>query len=299
MQVVQLRKTSARKHLSDTWGMPSPQPPANTGVHDASRAVAELAGQLIDSLDTAEALAALLKGLRSFVEIENLIVFSYRQGFAADLVFTSLDFDYLALQMAPYTSGLYLLDPFYIADTADGVVGLVRLEDVAPEDFRQSEFYLQFYEAVNVLDELHFIVRLEPGRSVHVFVEREARRFDGSDVAMLAALEPLVSSFICKHWQWRDRSRADTGVSPIHAIGGIEGVIRNMRPGQLTPRESEVIGLSLRGHSSKLIAHQLGISEGTVTNHKRNVYEKLGIHSQSQLFSLFLTTLAADSAPPA
>ena len=79
----------------------------------------------------------------------------------------------------------------------------------------------------------------------------------------------------------------------IGSAGGIDGVIHNMGSGQLTRREAEVIGLLLQGHSSKLIARGLGISEGTVTNHKRNVYEKLAIHSQAQLFSRFLRAMSA------
>ena len=264
--------------------------------HQLSTATARLGRVWVDAFDSEDYLPALLQGLRSLVHIENLIVFSFRQGFAADLVFTNLDFDHLQRQMQPYTSGLYLLDPFYVADVSEGRTGLVRLDAIAPQDFRESEFFVQFYEAVNVLDELHFIVPIERGRSVHVFVERESVRFSDDDVARLAAIEPLVSSTVRRHWQWRDGSRADASVQPIQSSGGIDAVIRNMRPGQLTPREVEVVGLSLRGHSSKLIAHELGISEGTVTNHKRNVYEKLGVHSQTQLFSLFLTTLTGDPA---
>jgi DNA-binding CsgD family transcriptional regulator len=47
----------------------------------------------------------------------------------------------------------------------------------------------------------------------------------------------------------------------------------------------------LKGHSAKSMARTLDIEEGTVTNHKRNLYAKLGIHSQAQLFDRFLRTL--------
>jgi DNA-binding CsgD family transcriptional regulator len=35
----------------------------------------------------------------------------------------------------------------------------------------------------------------------------------------------------------------------------------------------------------------LDIEEGTVTNHKRNIYAKLHVHSMAQLFNLFLKSL--------
>ena len=128
---------------------------------------------------------------------------------------------------------------------------------------------------------------------MHLFVEREPprARFTSTEVAHLEALTALVVSSAKRHWTWRDQRATKAPAPPIDSAGGIEGVIRNMGNGQLTPRETEVIGLLLRGHSSKLIASDLGISEGTVTNHKRNVYEKLAIHSQAQLFSRFLKAL--------
>lgn len=264
-----------------------------------SNRTARLAARLIDTLESGELFPSLHEELSGIVPHNNFIVYWYRQGFAADLVFSNLDMERLRGQMAPYISGLYLLDPFYIADMSDHRQGLLRLDHVAPEAFHETEFYLTFYKSVQVLDEMHFVVPLALGRSVHVFLEREAphERFADAEFDRLAALAPLVASAIQRHWSWRERSLVESSASPIHSAGGIEGVIRNMRPGQLTPREVEVIALLLRGQSSKRIAHQLGISEGTVTNHKRNVYDKLGVHSQAQLFSMFLGTLTGDGAP--
>jgi len=272
--------------------------PSQDGRHDVDVSrVARFGAELVEATQSDRLLHALLEGLTSFVTFDNLIVFAYRHGYAADLVFTSLDLAYLRAQMLPYTNGLYLLDPFYIADTSLGKRGLLQLDKVAPEAFHETEFFLTFYEAVGVLDELHIVTSVGDNRSVHVFIEREQPnpRFDVAEIALLTALEPMVSAAIRQHWSWRDRSLASAQASPIQSAGGIEGVIRNMRRGQLTPREVEVIGLLLRGHASKVIAHHLGISEGTVTNHKRNVYEKLGIHSQTQLFSMFLKTLSGEA----
>jgi DNA-binding CsgD family transcriptional regulator len=48
----------------------------------------------------------------------------------------------------------------------------------------------------------------------------------------------------------------------------------------------------LQGHSSKSIARQIGIAPGTVKLHRKAIYRKLGITSQSELFASFLQTLA-------
>jgi hypothetical protein len=51
----------------------------------------------------------------------------------------------------------------------------------------------------------------------------------------------------------------------------------------------------LRGHSSDSISQQLGIAQGTVKIHRKNIYNKLKISSQSELFSLFISSLYTDA----
>jgi two-component system nitrate/nitrite response regulator NarL len=48
----------------------------------------------------------------------------------------------------------------------------------------------------------------------------------------------------------------------------------------LTPRESEILGLLAEGQSNKVIARNLGISDGTVKLHVKAILRKLGIHSR-------------------
>lgn len=60
---------------------------------------------------------------------------------------------------------------------------------------------------------------------------------------------------------------------------------------RLTAREREVIRFMLLGHSSKSIAHCLDIAVGTVKNHRKSIYRKLAIRSQSALFARFLNLI--------
>lgn len=103
----------------------------------------------------------------------------------------------------------------------------------------------------------------------------------------MAQLAPVVDSFI------RARSRIDSvpaakaGLAPF----ALDARIRQLGDGVLTAREGEVVALILKGHSARSIGHILGIEEGTLTNHKRNIYAKLAIRSQAQLFDRFLRSL--------
>ena len=62
----------------------------------------------------------------------------------------------------------------------------------------------------------------------------------------------------------------------------------------LTKREREITRLLLRGHSTKSVARELDIAPGTVMVHKRNLFAKLGITSQYELFSLFIEKLSGN-----
>lgn len=50
----------------------------------------------------------------------------------------------------------------------------------------------------------------------------------------------------------------------------------------LSPREMEILEHLTEGQSNKLIARQLGISDGTVKLHVKSILKKLGLHSRVQ-----------------
>ncbi|MCC8940302.1 LuxR family transcriptional regulator [Bradyrhizobium sp. Arg68] len=54
---------------------------------------------------------------------------------------------------------------------------------------------------------------------------------------------------------------------------------------KLTDRQRQLVDLALMGLPDKTIATRLGISENTVGNHFRGIYERLGISKRSQLIA--------------
>lgn len=96
------------------------------------------------------------------------------------------------------------------------------------------------------------------------------------------------------HRVWESREGA--GSHDIHDYGmhrRLTECFENFGEDALTQREREITQLLLRGHSSKSIARELGIAPGTVMVHKRNLFAKLGITSQYELFSSFIDALSA------
>ena len=55
----------------------------------------------------------------------------------------------------------------------------------------------------------------------------------------------------------------------------------------LTPREKEILNRLVEGDSNKMIAKQLFISEQTVPNHIRHIYEKMQVHTRAEAVTKF------------
>src|SRR2546430_1785428 len=56
---------------------------------------------------------------------------------------------------------------------------------------------------------------------------------------------------------------------------------------QLSAREEEVLRYLAKGHRSKEIGDELGVSSGTVNTHVRHIYEKLHVRSRAQAVARF------------
>lgn len=59
-----------------------------------------------------------------------------------------------------------------------------------------------------------------------------------------------------------------------------------VREYSLTPREAEIVELLARGRNSQAIQEKLVVSRNTVKTHVKNIYAKLGVHSQQELIDL-------------
>lgn len=55
-----------------------------------------------------------------------------------------------------------------------------------------------------------------------------------------------------------------------------------MQMTQLSPRQSEILGLVVQGQANKMIARQLMVSEKTVKNQLTIMYRKLNVQSRTQ-----------------
>lgn len=70
-------------------------------------------------------------------------------------------------------------------------------------------------------------------------------------------------------------------VEAVLIAAGHRAPARRVRPGGLTAREAEVLGLLARGHSNRQIGQRLVVTPKTAANHVEHIYAKLGVSSRA------------------
>jgi DNA-binding CsgD family transcriptional regulator len=190
-----------------------------------------------------------------------------------------------------YLAGPYLLDPLYQMAFRPDKPSMCRFRDAQPDRFHSSEYYRQYVERTHLVDEVDFLVGVSPGSALVLVCGRTGKRFTRMELNQLRLVEPIVRTAMQKIWDSRDKeSSRDANDHGMHRR--LTACFENFGEDSLTHREREITQLLLRGHSSKSIARELGIAPGTVMVHKRNLFAKLGITSQYELFSRFIDALS-------
>jgi two-component system, NarL family, nitrate/nitrite response regulator NarL len=171
-----------------------------------------------------------------------------------------------------------------VASVSDGREGLERAAELNP-DIVLLDMRMPDLDGIGVLKRLresgfsHPIVMLTTSSEERDLVESLR---NGAQGYLLKDMEPdeLVLAL-------RDIVKGKTVVAPDLApvlakvVQGDGSLAAESTPfDELTPRESEILGLLAEGQSNKVIARNLGISDGTVKLHVKAILRKLGVHSR-------------------
>jgi DNA-binding CsgD family transcriptional regulator len=188
-----------------------------------------------------------------------------------------------------YLKGLYLLDPHYSLLAKGTETGLYHFSDIASDCFHESKYYSDFIEPTGISDEFDFIVNIN-NCYIDFYSNHLGNQFTKQDIETLKSISPMMTYLIEEHWKIynneQSKSNNRTGMSHYQSIFDSFG------KSVLTNREQDVVQCILHGHSSKSLATELDISLSTVKIHRKHIYQKLDITTQSELFSLCLQLLS-------
>ena len=259
----------------------------------------EATGTLIDAIGTESFAQTLSDALRQITPFDYTVVFGYfGQARPLDL-FDDFPRNKRKIFVEDYQEGPYLLDPFYLVCETDFVPGLHRIRDLAPDRFFQGEYYRSYYARTGLAEEMGFVIRLPESANVVVSVMRAQKAFSAKDFRQLSEFWPVVQAACKRHW-----SDLANRFGPVEGGATDDGLYQsvalaftNFGQDVLTPRERQVVEYTLKGHSADAVGRILKISPGTVRIHRRNVYSKLQIRSQGELFSKFIDALVSGGSP--
>lgn len=199
--------------------------------------------------------------------------------------------------MGLWLAGAYALDPFFEYWQKQPGSWVLTLGEVIPDGFTRTKYYSMFYSALNLIDELYASIKIDDRRWVAISIGRlsggKFSRTRSARVDMQDQLKLLENGFRFNR-RFFPELYGDSDDRPAEKRFLVENAFERFGAHRLTPREREVTWLMLKGHSSKSIAVELGLSPGTVKVHRKNIYAELGCKSLSGLFSLFLAQLQSE-----
>lgn len=273
-----------------SWPVSLPDKKKEQSVDSAFSAWNDAVAKTIASVGTPEFAHRLEAALATIVNFDILMVFAYSGQEKPVCLYHNIDPQRVGTVVDAYVSGPYILDPFYNTANDPLTSGVKRLRDLAPDHFNKSEYFRRHYKLTGIRDEVGIICRPQGWTSVVVSFTRPvtAPAFRRQDITAIRAAQPVIQTLADRHWQ-RSRSAPEAEDNDEAAVRDpINEPLTRMTDGILTPREIEITSLVLQGHSSGSIARTLAIAPGTVKNHRKSIYQKLGISSQAELFASFI-----------
>jgi DNA-binding CsgD family transcriptional regulator len=239
------------------------------------------------AIGTSDFIACATDYLRASVWFKGVFVSELRGRKQPRHVYDNVQSDRRYDVVDTYLDRSYLLDPFFDSYLKDQTTRIATLHGVSPDRFHSSTYYKVYYKGLNLQDEIGIFVQLSAKRTLFYSLGRhhDERRFSKPEVAAFRTLLPVFSALNKQHFNRALRSDPDKGSG--HSI---DSALAQFGQGVLTPREQEIANLILKGHSSRSIAARTEISVGTIKTHRKNLFRKLQISSQGELFHAFFNS---------
>ena len=244
----------------------------------------------ISAINTADFFPAILDYMRSVVPFSGAFVTRLNHNRAPDHIYDNVRAERHRDVVDQYLDTAYLLDPVYDAFLSGRSYCAMRLRDVAPDQFMRSTYYRRYYKNIALSDEMAILVP-EGNGAIFYSLGRIGKepRFSTRSVRAFEAEIGIIGALTGKHFERGHTTPVHAGDAPADRT--LTAALDAFGEGILTAREREVATLILKGHSSASVSTVAGIAVGTVKIHRKNIYRKLEISSQSELLSNFLRSV--------
>ncbi|MHA6645908.1 helix-turn-helix transcriptional regulator [Mesorhizobium sp. A623] len=191
-----------------------------------------------------------------------------------------------------YLNDYYVFDPFYAWWRRERRRGIVPLKRLADDEVKRGRYIAEFLAQSEICDEVGILLEDGGDWCLGIFLDRSTKPFRDSEILTLNDRLPVFASLHALDIKARapDFSRTTAPVG-IGATPRKEPIIGDGLWPELSQRERELVQLVLAGHPTVTVSSRLGITVGTVKNHRRRIYEKLDITTERELFLQFFQHL--------
>lgn len=233
-----------------------------------------------------EAEAAIVPYLSQLFSVQSIILIRFSQNGDPEILFRWIpDKDLRNFFDDSYPKLGFMLDPYFQMAFAVDDWQAFGLREIAPDRFETSEYFANYFGRTNMVDEMGFVVRLGATSSAHLSLGRNSghRRLRSNELPRFKQLAKVLAPKLRQILKQQPPHAEISDGVPLHQR---YYVLAKERGTGISLREAEVAALIVQGHSSRAIGLRLGIATQTVKVHRRTLYKKLHISSQSEMFGL-------------
>jgi DNA-binding CsgD family transcriptional regulator len=246
----------------------------------------------IAALGRDEFFPALIAAVRERVQIAYPQVWLYHRDLPPSVLYHEIPPEAISAQIDAYMEGPYREDPFFQASINRPKNRIYLLSRLTAGRLEESSYYLDYYSDTGTVDEAIFLSQLKGGSVINLSMMRLPGQgpFSDEEYQLLYSLADPISEALRIHSEF-DAFAVKNLIQP-----GIDHQIdlafRTFGASLLSPREKDVLELMLRGYGTDTSASRLSIARETVRRHRKSIYRKLDVSSQTDLFSLFLNAMS-------
>ncbi len=246
----------------------------------------------IGSLGTDKLFPTVVAAVKKRIAISYPQVWLYHRELPPRVLYHEIPAKAQKAQIDQYLDGPYREDPFFLASINRPKNRFYMLSNMTSGRLESSTYYQDYYAHTGTVDEAVYLAQLPGGNVLNLSMMRlpEQGPFSEEEFELLYSFADPVSELLRKHSTYE--SFAVENLIQPGINHQIDLAFRTFGASMLSPREKDVLELMLRGYGTDTTASRLGIARETVRRHRKSIYRKLDVSSQTDLFSLFLNSMS-------
>jgi DNA-binding CsgD family transcriptional regulator len=246
----------------------------------------------IGALGSDDFFPTLVKAISARVTIAYPQFWLYHRELPPRVLYHEIPVAAVPSQIDQYLDGPYREDPFYQTSMNRPRNRIYLLSRITSSRLEQSPYYQQYYAETGTVDEAIFLSQLKGGSVINLSMMRLPRQgaFSEDEYQLLYSLADAVSALLRAHSEFK--TFAVKNLIQPDIDHQIDLAFRTFGVSILSPRERDVLELMLRGYGTDTSGTRLSIARETVRRHRKSIYRKLDVCSQTDLFSLFLNAMS-------